>query len=143
MLVELKVKNFAIIENLSLTFGKGLNILSGETGTGKSVLLKTLVGLLRADAGRVCINNQDVTNFTEEEYLPVRRRCGMVFQHPALFDSFLVSLLLILFLKNHLTRRTTSVLKRVLSRNRSQPEFSASSSNNDSYAILHSSTEMK
>ena len=42
MLSELKVKNFAIIENLSLTFGPGLNILSGETGTGKSVLLKSL-----------------------------------------------------------------------------------------------------
>lgn len=42
MLIELKVKNFAIIENLQLTFGKGLNILSGETGTGKSILLKSL-----------------------------------------------------------------------------------------------------
>jgi DNA repair protein RecN (Recombination protein N) len=42
MLIELKVKNFAIIENLSLNFGPGLNILSGETGTGKSVLLKSL-----------------------------------------------------------------------------------------------------
>ncbi len=42
MLIELKVKNFAIIENLSLTFGPGLNILSGETGAGKSILLKSL-----------------------------------------------------------------------------------------------------
>jgi DNA repair protein RecN (Recombination protein N) len=42
MLIELKVKNFAIIENLSLTFGEGLNILSGETGAGKSILLKSL-----------------------------------------------------------------------------------------------------
>lgn len=42
MLIELKVKNFAIIENLALNFGPGLNILSGETGTGKSVLLKSL-----------------------------------------------------------------------------------------------------
>lgn len=42
MLIELKVKDFAIIENLELSFGPGLNILSGETGTGKSVLLKSL-----------------------------------------------------------------------------------------------------
>ncbi|MGZ3723308.1 MAG: AAA family ATPase, partial [Bdellovibrionales bacterium] len=42
MLIELKVKNFAIIEALSLTFGEGLNILSGETGAGKSILLKSL-----------------------------------------------------------------------------------------------------
>ncbi|MGE3756882.1 MAG: AAA family ATPase, partial [Pseudobdellovibrionaceae bacterium] len=42
MLVELKVSNFAIIENLHIEFKKGLNILSGETGAGKSVLLKSL-----------------------------------------------------------------------------------------------------
>lgn len=42
MLIELKVKDFAIIENLTLSFKPGLNILSGETGTGKSVLLKSL-----------------------------------------------------------------------------------------------------
>ena len=42
MLLELKVSNFAIIENLQIEFGKGLNILSGETGAGKSVLLKSL-----------------------------------------------------------------------------------------------------
>jgi DNA repair protein RecN (Recombination protein N) len=42
MLIELKVKNFAIIENLALNFGAGLNVLSGETGAGKSILLKSL-----------------------------------------------------------------------------------------------------
>jgi len=48
MLVELKVQNFAIIENLSLTFEPGMNILSGETGAGKSILLKSL-GLLMGE----------------------------------------------------------------------------------------------
>lgn len=55
MLVELKVKNFAIIENLSLSFKSGLNILSGETGAGKSILLKSLSLLMgeKADADTV------------------------------------------------------------------------------------------
>jgi DNA repair protein RecN (Recombination protein N) len=55
MLIELKVKNFAIIENLSLTFKPGLNILSGETGAGKSILLKSLSLLMgeKADADTV------------------------------------------------------------------------------------------
>lgn len=50
MLQELKVENFAIIENLHIQFGKGLNILSGETGAGKSVLLKSLALLMGAKA---------------------------------------------------------------------------------------------
>lgn len=75
--------------NLQIAAGEIIFIL-GVSGTGKSVLLKTLVGLLRADEGRVFIEGEDVTNLTEEEYLPVRRRCGMVFQHPALFDSLSV-----------------------------------------------------
>ncbi len=52
MLLELKVTNFAIIENIHIQFGAGLNILSGETGAGKSVLLKSL-GLLMGAKGSI------------------------------------------------------------------------------------------
>ncbi len=50
MLLELKVSNFAIIDNVQINFGPGLNILSGETGAGKSILLKSL-GLLMGEKG--------------------------------------------------------------------------------------------
>ena len=95
-MIEFKglVKRFGdrtILKGLSLKISEGENIfILGTSGTGKSVLLKTLVGLLRADEGRVFIGDVDVTDFSEEEYLPIRRRCGMVFQHPALFDSMTV-----------------------------------------------------
>ena len=46
MLVELKIKNFILIDELSVTFGKGLNILTGETGAGKSILIDALSGVL-------------------------------------------------------------------------------------------------
>lgn len=46
MLVELRIKNFVIIEDLTITFGNGLNILSGETGAGKSILIDALSGIL-------------------------------------------------------------------------------------------------
>ncbi len=88
------VKKFGdrtVLKGISLTIAEGeIVFILGTSGTGKSVLLKTLVGLLRADAGLIRIDGEDVTHLSEEDYLPVRRRCGMVFQHPALFDSLTV-----------------------------------------------------
>lgn len=67
MLIELKVKNFAIIENLSLSFGPGLNILSGETGAGKSILLKSLSLLMgeksEADVVRTGVDSAVIEGF--------------------------------------------------------------------------------
>ena len=66
--------------------GRVLTILGGS-GSGKSVLLKHLIGLLRPDEGRVVVEGTDVTDFTEAEWIGVRRRIGYVFQGAALFDS--------------------------------------------------------
>jgi len=88
------VKKFGertVLDRISFSVPEGqILFILGTSGTGKSVMLKTLVGLLRATSGRIWINGQDVTDFTEEEYFPVRKVCGMVFQHPALFDSLSV-----------------------------------------------------
>jgi len=46
MLLDLKIKNFVIIEDLAISFGRGLNILTGETGAGKSILIDALSGIL-------------------------------------------------------------------------------------------------
>lgn len=73
MLIELKVKNFAIIENLSLTFGQGLNILSGETGAGKSILLKSL-GLLMGDKAEADIVRTGVDAAVIEGYFDLSDR---------------------------------------------------------------------
>jgi len=59
----------------------------GQTGAGKTVLIRLLVGLLRADRGQVWVDGEEVTHLTEDEFRPVRRKCGMVFQFPTLFDS--------------------------------------------------------
>ena len=80
-----------ILKGLSLKINEGeILFILGTSGTGKSVLLKLLVGLLQASSGNIKIDNEDVTHFTEEEFLPVRQKCGMVFQQPALFDSLSV-----------------------------------------------------
>ncbi len=75
--------------NLKIREGEILFIL-GTSGTGKSVLLKNIVGLMKPDEGEIWIDNQEVSQLTEQEYLPIRKKCGMVFQHPALFDSLTV-----------------------------------------------------
>lgn len=62
----------------------------GESGTGKSTLLKLILRLLVPDRGRVAVDGEDVTSLTFEEALGVRRKMGMVFQGAALFDSMTV-----------------------------------------------------
>ncbi len=88
------VKSFGkrhVLKGISfeVTEGEILFVL-GTSGTGKSVLLKNIVGLLRPDEGEIWIDGQEVSRIPEDDYLPVRKKCGMVFQHPALFDSMSV-----------------------------------------------------
>jgi len=74
---------------LSVNAGETLVVIGGS-GTGKSVLLKCLIGLLYPDAGRILFQGQDVTRFREEDFFAVRRLVAMVFQGAALFDSLTV-----------------------------------------------------
>lgn len=61
-------------------------VIIGPSGCGKSVLLKHIIGLLRPDSGRVIIDGEDITGFSEKELYRVRRKFGMLFQGAALFD---------------------------------------------------------
>jgi len=65
-------------------------VVMGGSGVGKSVLLKCLIGLLRPDSGHIHFQGHDVTRFTEEQFIRVRRHVAMVFQGAALFDSLTV-----------------------------------------------------
>ena len=62
----------------------------GHSGVGKSVLLKTIVGLLEPDAGSVKVDDQEVPRLTRAELYEIRRKVGYVFQFAALFDSMSV-----------------------------------------------------
>lgn len=80
-----------VLNNLSFEVNQGeIVFILGTSGTGKSVLLKNIVGLLRPEKGEIWIDQQEVTQISEVDYLPIRKKCGMVFQHPALFDSLSV-----------------------------------------------------
>jgi phospholipid/cholesterol/gamma-HCH transport system ATP-binding protein len=68
----------------------GTLVLLGVTGSGKSVLLKLILGLLKPDCGQVLVEGQDLTPLSENQLHPLRRRMGIVFQEGALFDSLSV-----------------------------------------------------
>lgn len=72
--------------NLAIRRGETMAILGGS-GTGKSVALKLLIGLLAPDAGSIRFDGQEVVGLDEHQLLPVRRRISMLFQGGALFDS--------------------------------------------------------
>jgi phospholipid/cholesterol/gamma-HCH transport system ATP-binding protein len=95
-MIEFKniVKRFGdrtILRGLNFKINEGeILFILGTSGTGKSVLLKNIVGLLKPDEGEIWVDGQEVSQLSEIDYLAVRKKCGMVFQHPALFDSMTV-----------------------------------------------------
>lgn len=61
--------------------------LLGESGSGKTTILKLILGLIKPDRGRILIDGVDITKLREEELIPIRRKFSIVFQEGALFDS--------------------------------------------------------
>ncbi|MCS6823985.1 MAG: ATP-binding cassette domain-containing protein [Cytophagaceae bacterium] len=77
-----------VLKDVSGSFIQGkCNLLIGASGTGKSVLLKCLVGLIQPDSGRVLYDGRDFTNADSNLKQEIRREIGMLFQGGALFDS--------------------------------------------------------
>jgi phospholipid/cholesterol/gamma-HCH transport system ATP-binding protein len=77
-----------ILDELDLEVKKGeLFFVLGMSGTGKSVTLKHLVGLIRADSGKIYIDDEDLSQLKEDDFQRIRCKCGLVFQKPALLDS--------------------------------------------------------
>ncbi|MFN8415289.1 MAG: ATP-binding cassette domain-containing protein [Cytophagaceae bacterium] len=85
------VKEFngkTILKDVSGVFSKGkTNLIIGASGTGKSVLLKCLVGLIQPDSGNIYYDEREFTNASNQDKQSIRREIGMLFQGGALFDS--------------------------------------------------------
>jgi len=77
-----------VLDGVDFTVGEGESlVIVGPSGTGKSVLLKHLIGLIRPDAGKVFVDGEDVWALSDRERNGLRKRFGMAFQEGALFDS--------------------------------------------------------
>lgn len=89
--VQLAFDDKVVLKDISFTLTSGhTKIILGASGSGKSITLKTIVGLLRPDAGAIVVNGQRVDHLTEQELMAVRADLGMIFQEGALFDSLTV-----------------------------------------------------
>src|SRR3954469_10330900 len=92
-MIELKniKKSFGdktVIQGVSAVMKPGqCNLIIGTSGSGKTVLMKCMVGLLEPNEGHILYNDQDFTDMKSEDKAEIRKQIGMLFQGSALFDS--------------------------------------------------------
>jgi phospholipid/cholesterol/gamma-HCH transport system ATP-binding protein len=90
--VSFSFDEHVVLRDVSFTIPKGtMTIMLGESGAGKSVTLKLILGLMRPDEGAIRVNGERVDTMSEIELMRVRAGIGMVFQELALFDSLTVA----------------------------------------------------
>ncbi len=115
--VEHLYKSFGtqkVLEDVNFNVRTGeIVVLLGPSGTGKTVLLKHLIGLLLPDQGRVVIDGQDLAAMTEEQLLDVRRQMGYLFQEGALYDFMDVFDNVAFPLREHTAMTGEAITKRV------------------------------
>ncbi|HCO68062.1 MAG TPA: ABC transporter ATP-binding protein [Dysgonomonas sp.] len=80
-----------VLKKISMTFEEGkTNLIIGRSGSGKTVLLKNLVGLMRPTSGQILYDNRDLTQMSTDNMKSLRQEMGMIFQGSALFDAMTV-----------------------------------------------------
>ena len=80
-----------VLKDISFTFEAGkTNLIIGQSGSGKTVLMKSVIGIHQVDKGKILYNGRDFTNMSGKETALLRQEIGMLFQGSALFDSMTV-----------------------------------------------------
>ena len=109
--------NRKVLDGVDLEIQTGESVVvMGRSGTGKSVLLKHIVGLMKPDAGRIEIGGEDIVGRHPRELNEVRKKMGMLFQSAALFDSLTVGENVALSLRTHTRMRAKEIQARVKER---------------------------
>jgi len=106
-----------VLDGLDLEIPTGITtVILGRSGTGKSVLLKHIIGLMKPDEGSIEIEGEDIAHMDEAELNRVRKRFGMLFQGAALFDSLTVGENVALPMREHLKLPEAEIRRRVAER---------------------------
>ncbi len=91
-----------VLDGIDLTVKSGETLaMLGRSGTGKSVLLKLIIGLQKPDSGSICVQEQEVTHLELDAMNELRKKMGFLFQHAALYDSLTVEQNIAFPLKRH------------------------------------------
>lgn len=99
-----------VLDQLDLDVHRGESlVVIGGSGTGKSVLIKNIIGLLAPDSGQIMVDGQDTAGLTSKGWDQVRRKFGMLFQGAALFDSMSVFENVAFPLREHTTKSATDI----------------------------------
>ena len=89
--VSLSIDDRQILNNISMkVLPANTMVIVGGSGSGKTTILRLILGLIRPDSGQILIDGQDITRLEEEDMLPLRGKMALVFQGSALFDSLSV-----------------------------------------------------
>ena len=118
-----EIKHFAkkfsgkvVHKDINLTIEKGECVaLLGGSGAGKSVILRSLIGLEKPDQGDVIINGENISSFNEDQLLHIRKQVAYVFQGGALFDSMSVAENLAYPLREHTKLTEKEIKEKILS----------------------------
>jgi phospholipid/cholesterol/gamma-HCH transport system ATP-binding protein len=103
-----------VLRGLSFEVPKGVRlVIMGGSGSGKTVCLRLVAGLIRPDAGQIGLFGRNIEHLSEEALLPIRRRMGYVFQGAALFDSLTVYENVSYGLHEHTSLEEPAIEKRV------------------------------
>jgi phospholipid/cholesterol/gamma-HCH transport system ATP-binding protein len=115
--VSIEFQRQAVLRNIDLTVPRGETLaIIGESGSGKTVLMKLLIGLLTPTRGQVLFDGLDLAKLNEQELTKARQRFGFVFQNAALFDSMTIGQNIAFPLRQHAKLADSEIRARVVER---------------------------
>jgi phospholipid/cholesterol/gamma-HCH transport system ATP-binding protein len=115
--VSIEFGHQAVLREIEVDIPRGQTLaVIGESGCGKTVLLKTIIGLIRPTSGQVLFDGQDLTRLNDRELTQQRIRFGFVFQNAALFDSMTIGQNVAFPLRQHAKLDDAEIRERVLER---------------------------
>ncbi|MBN2028991.1 ABC transporter ATP-binding protein [bacterium] len=112
--LKISFNSHVVLSHVDLTIENGDSIvIIGGSGCGKTVLLRSIIGLIKPDAGTIRVNGEEITRMDRKDLFRIRKKFGMLFQGAALFDSMTVEENIGLALKEHTDLSADEIQKRV------------------------------